>query len=184
LIDWDPRHLYRRVFADEGDVERFLTDVCTPAWHAQHDAGRPMAKTIPELCAAHPHHADAIRLWHDRYEDMILGEIPGTVDVVRDLHETGVRLLILSNMPADVVGVLDRFEWMTLFEAVIVSGQEGLTKPDSAIFQILIDRHSLEPSSTMFVDDRPDNVAAAAAMGFQAIRFTDAQSLRTAMAGS
>jgi 2-haloacid dehalogenase len=181
LVDWDPRHLYRQVLTDDDEVERFLAEVCTWEWHMQHDAGRPMTETIPELAARFPEHAEAIGLWRERYHDMVAGEIPGTVDVVRELHAAGVRLFALTNMPAEVMHVFDRFDWMDLFEAVVVSGQERLTKPDPAIYRILVDRHGVDVATTAFVDDRPDNVAAADALSFHGIRFTDAIALRTAL---
>jgi 2-haloacid dehalogenase len=182
LLDWDPRHLYRQVLGSDDEAERFLTEVCTWAWHTQHDLGRPMAETIPELIAEHPDHADAISLWHERYHDMIAGEVPGTADVVRELHAGGTRLLVLSNMPADVLHVLDGFEWLDLFDGVVVSGREGVIKPDPAIYRILVDRHGVEPSTTAFVDDRPENVEAATALGFRGIHFTDAGALRAELA--
>ncbi|MCU1374213.1 MAG: hydrolase, haloacid dehalogenase-like family [Actinomycetia bacterium] len=181
LVDWDPRHLYRQVLADDDEVERFLAEVCTWEWHTQHDLGRPMAETIPELSTRFPEHAGAIALWHERYHDMVAGEVPGTVEVVRELHAAGTRLLVLSNMPADVLHVLDGFEWLDLFDAVVVSGQEGLIKPDPAIYRILVDRHGVDPATTAFVDDRPENVAAATALGFRGIPFTDAPALRRAL---
>lgn len=179
LVDWDPRHLYRQVLADDDEVERFLAEVCTWTWHTQHDLGRPMAETIPELVAQHPEHEAAIRIWHDRYHDMVAGEVPGTSDVLRELHASGIRLFVLSNMPADVLHVLDRFEWLALFEGVVYSGREGVAKPDPAIYRLLVDRHGLDPATTAFVDDRQENVDAAAAVGFRAVRFTDASTLRS-----
>jgi 2-haloacid dehalogenase len=181
LVDWDPRHLYRQVLAGDDEVERFLAEVCTWAWHTQHDLGRPMAETIPELSAQFPEHAAAIALWHERYGDMIAGEVPGTADIVRDLHAAGVRLLVLSNMPVDVLHVLDRFEWLDLFDGIVVSGQERVIKPDPAIYRILVERHGVDPATTAFVDDRVENVEAATALGFRGIHFTDASSLRRSL---
>jgi len=178
LLDWDPRHLYRQVLGSEAEVERFLAEVATWAWHTQHDLGRPMAETIPELIAEHPEHAEAISVWHSRYHDMIAGEVPGTADVVRDLHAAGTRLLVLSNMPADVLHVIEGFEWLDLFDGVVVSGQEGVIKPDPAIYRILVDRHGVDPATAAFVDDRLENVEAATALGFHGIHFTDAATLR------
>ncbi|MCU1374518.1 MAG: family phosphatase [Actinomycetia bacterium] len=182
LVDWDPRHLYRQVLADDDEVERFLAEVCTWEWHTQHDLGRPMAETIPELAALHPEHAAAIALWRERYHDMVAGEVPGTAEVVRELHAAGVRLLVLSNMPADVLHVLDGFEWLGLFDAVVVSGREGVIKPDPAIYRILVDRHGVDPATAAFIDDRPENVAAATDLGFRGIHFTDAAALRRELA--
>jgi 2-haloacid dehalogenase len=178
LVDWDPRHLYRQVLGSDEEVEHFLAEVATWAWHTQHDLGRPMAETIPELIAEHPDHAEAIALWHSRYHDMVAGEVPGSIDVVRELHAAGVRLLVLSNMPADVLHVIEAFEWLDLFDGVVVSGQEGVIKPDPAIYRILVDRHGVDVATTAFVDDRIENVEAAAALGFHAVHFTDAAALR------
>ena len=53
LIDWNPHHLYRKLFgADEAAMEAFLARVCTPEWNARLDAGRPFAEAVEELVAA------------------------------------------------------------------------------------------------------------------------------------
>lgn len=179
LLDWDPRHLYRDVFDDADEMERFLTQVCTWEWHMHHDAGVPFAETIPELSTRFPEHAANIALWGSRYLDMFAGEVPGAVTVLRELHRDGVRLLGLSNMPAEIMPPLrERFAWLDLFEALVISGAEKVVKPDPAIYRILVDRFGVDPATTAFVDDRAENVEASKALGFVGIRFTDAQSLR------
>jgi HAD superfamily hydrolase (TIGR01509 family) len=179
LVDWDPRHLYREVFDDEDEMERFLAEVCTWEWHHRHDAGVPFAESIPALTNAFPEHAPLIAMWEDRYLDMVPGEIPGIVDVVRALHERGTRLLVLSNMPAEVWPPLrDRFEWFSLFDGAVISGDERVVKPDPSIYRILVDRFAVEPATTAFVDDRPENIAAANALGFRGVLFTGADALR------
>lgn len=182
LVDWDPRHLYRKVFEDSMEMERFLAEVCTWEWHHRHDAGVPFAESIPALSNAFPEHEQMIRLWDERYLDMIVGEIDGVVEVVRDLHAEGTRLLLLSNMPSEVwTPLTERFDWFELFDAAVVSGDEKIVKPDPAIYRILVDRHGVDPGSTAFVDDREENVEAAAALGFDAVLFTDASALRTSL---
>ena len=182
LLDWDPRHLYRTVFDDDAEVERFLTEVCTWEWHHRHDAGVPFAESIPAHCAEHPEHAAHIRLWETRYLDMIAGEIEGSVAVLRDLHDRGVRQLALTNMPVEVDALLrERFDWFAIFDGVVVSGAERVVKPEPAIYRILVERHAVDPSATSFVDDRPENVDAARALGFDAILFTDPGALRRAL---
>ncbi len=54
LIDWNPHHLYRALFAEEAAMESFLAEVCTDAWNACQDAGRPFAEAVAELTARHP----------------------------------------------------------------------------------------------------------------------------------
>lgn len=179
LVEWDPRHLYRDVFADPDEMERFLAEVCTWEWHHRHDAGVPFAESIPELSKLFPEQSANIALWASRYMDMIPGEVPGTVDVLRALHERGTRVLALTNMPVETEPPLrERFDWFELFDGIVVSGVEKLVKPDPSIYRVLIDRYRVDPATTAFVDDRPENVAAANALGFVGIQFTDAESLR------
>ena len=88
LIDWNPRYLYRTIIPEEQEMERFLSEVCTPEWHAQDDLGVSYEDTIPALVAAHPEWADEIRAWRERFDEMYGGVFDGTVDLVRDLPDT------------------------------------------------------------------------------------------------
>lgn len=182
LVEWDPRHLYRRLFESEEEMEWFLAEVCTWEWHHRHDAGVPFAESIPALSAAFPEHAELIAMWETHYQEMVPGEVPGTADVVRDLHAAGDRLLVLSNMPSEVwTPLIERFDWFALFEGWVVSGDERVVKPDPAIYRVLIDRFGVDPATSVFVDDRAENVEAANDLGFDGVLFTDAESLRTSL---
>jgi 2-haloacid dehalogenase len=180
LIDWNPRHLYRKEFAgDDETMERFLDEVCTPAWHSQHDLGVPFEKTIPPLVAAHPEWKAQIELWGPRFGEMWSGEVPGTVDLLAELRETPIRLLAITNWSDSTWPLaLQRFEFLGWFEAVVVSGEERLAKPDRRLFDVCIERHGLDPARTLFVDDNVVNLATAAALGFVTHRFRTAEELR------
>src|SRR6202166_1614649 len=78
LIDWNPRYLYRSMFDNDEDMETFLGSVCTMEWHYQHDLGRPMTETLPELVAQYPQYEAHIRSWV-REAEMIAGAIEPTV---------------------------------------------------------------------------------------------------------
>lgn len=185
LADWDPRYLYRQLFdGDDEAMEHFLATVCTPEWNLAMDAGRSRAEAVQELVAAHPHHEHLIRAWVERWEDMLGAEIAGTADVLTELRARGVRLLALTNWSAETFPVArERFASFAHFEAIVVSGEHGLAKPDPALFRVLIDRYHVEPARTAFVDDRADNVEAAARLGLTALLFTDPSTLRTDLAG-
>jgi len=86
LLDWDPRHLYRQLFASAAEMETFLSTVCTPAWHVQHDLGIEMAGSCAELAARHPDQAALITAWADRSEEMVRGEIDGSVALLAGLR--------------------------------------------------------------------------------------------------
>lgn len=183
LIEWDPRHLYRTLLDDDTAVEAFLAEVCTLDWHAQHDAGRPFAETIPEHCARHPEHAALIRAWADRYVEMSPFPVPGMVELVEELHDADVALFGLTNMPAEVWEPLcQRFGFLDRLRDTIVSGHEGMVKPDPRIFALVVARFRLDAPSTVFVDDTAANVEAARTAGLQALRFTGADQLRRDLA--
>jgi 2-haloacid dehalogenase len=179
VIDWDPRHLYRKLLADEAAVEEFLATVCTPEWNAELDRGRPFAEGVAELVERHPEHAAAIAAYHERWPEMVAGDIPGTVEVLAELRAAGVPLYALTNWSAETFAITrGRFEFLEWFDGLLVSGEERVTKPDPAIFQLLLDRFGLDPTATVFVDDSEVNVAAARRLGFDAIRFTGHEELR------
>ena len=179
LLDWNPRHLYRTLFDDEAEMERFLSEVCTMEWHHAHDLGVSPEQTIPPLIAAHPEYADMIRAWPERSEEMLAGPIDGTVDVLRDLTAAGVPCYALTNMEAwTYPGRRERYPFLTWFDGTIVSGFEGVAKPDPRVFELLLDRFGLKAADTLFIDDSAKNVEAARAAGMQAIEFESPTTLR------
>ena len=185
LIDWNPRHLYRQLIDDEPEMERFLRDVVSAEWNLEHDRGRSFDDGIALLIRQHPDQADLIAAFRDRWPETLGGPIQASVDILAELRDTGVRLLALTNWSAETYPLgAARFPFLGWFEAVVVSGEERLVKPDPAIFRLLIERHGLEPRRTVFVDDLGANVAAAAALGFRAIQFTSASALRRELAGA
>jgi 2-haloacid dehalogenase len=183
LIDWDPRHLYRKLLADEAAVEEFLATVCTPEWNLEQDRGRPFAEGVAELVERYPAHAAAITAYSERWPEMLGGDIPGSVEVLAELRAAGVPLYALTNWSAETFGFArERFQFLAWFDGVLVSGEERLIKPDPRFFQLLADRFGLDPATTFFVDDAEANVAAARRLGFDAVLFTDPRQLRQDLA--
>jgi 2-haloacid dehalogenase len=184
LIDWDPRYLYRKLLADEAAVEEFLATVTTLEWNAEQDRGRSFAEGVAELVERHPAHAAAIAAYHERWPEMLGGDIPGTVELLAELRAAGVPLFALTNWSAETfVYARERFEFLGWFDGVVVSGEERLVKPDPRLFRRLLDRFGLAPEATLFVDDSPANVTAARRLGMDAVRFTDPERLRRDLAG-
>jgi 2-haloacid dehalogenase len=185
FIDWNPRHLYRKLFpGDEEAMERFLSEVTTSEWNHELDAGRPFAEAIADLQVAHPEHAELIAAYWDRWPEMI-GEVnQDTAQIVRDLRGRGLHVYALSNWSAETYPrTIPLAPELHLFEDVLLSGEAKLAKPDPRVFAIATQRFKVEPARTVFIDDMAANVAAARAAGFPAIQFTDAAALRAALLG-
>lgn len=184
LVDWNPRYLYRKLLnGDEDAVGRFLSEICTAEWNIRLDAGRSIDEGIAELAARHPEQELLIRAWKDRWEEMLRGPIEETVATLEELYERGLALYALTNWSAETFPIARRrFPFFARFRDIVVSGEEGVAKPDPAIFQILLRRAGLVAQRSVFVDDSPVNVAAAERLGFHAIRFTTADHLRKRLA--
>jgi 2-haloacid dehalogenase len=179
LIDWNPRHLYRQLFTDQAEMERFLAEVCTDAWHRQHDLGADILESCQRLAAGHPADHAMIMAWAERGEEMAAGQIDGTVEILAGLKDTGVPCYALSNMEPDAFAIrYDRFAFMKLFDGFVISGHEGVAKPDPQIFRILLDRFALDPSSTVFIDDAERNTDAARGLGLRTVLFASPAQLR------
>ena len=180
LLDWDPRYVYRSLFEDPGDMEEFLARVCTSDWHRAHDLGADITRSCEQLARRYPEHRDMIMVWAERGEEMVAGQFDGTVEILGELKAAGMPCYALSNMEPDAFRVRRaRFAFMDWFDDHVISGFEGVAKPDPRIFAILLDRHGLRPQTTVFIDDQPRNVAAARALGLKALQFTSPAQLRS-----
>ncbi|WP_120221568.1 HAD family hydrolase [Sphingopyxis sp. FD7] len=178
LFDWDLRHLFAKLIDDEAELEWFLTNVVTPQWHYQHDAGRPLADMLPELKADFPDHAALIDAYAARFNETIPGPVPGSLELVERLDDAAVPLFAITNFGHEfwegfrpTQPVFDRFQ------GIVVSGAEKLTKPDPAIYRLAIERFGIDPAGALFIDDVPANVAAAESVGMAGHVFAGAAAL-------
>lgn len=184
LVDWDPRYLYRKLFAgDDAAMERFLGEVCTSEWNLQQDAGRSFADASALLKREHPQEAELIDAYHQRWPEMIAGPIEGTVEILRELQAQSTPLYALTNWSHETFPVaLELFDFMAWFSGVVVSGQEGLIKPDPEIFRLLMRRYELRPEDLVYIDDNARNAQTASELGMHGIHFSGAEPLRRELA--
>jgi 2-haloacid dehalogenase len=179
LVDWDPRYLYRQLMPAH-EVDDFLDEVGFAAWNREQDAGSGWAEAVRRHGERYPHRRELLAAYPARFPETLGGDIPGSVALLTELHGGGVRLLALTNWSAETFPhARARFGWLDLFEDVVVSGVEGMAKPDPAIFRLLLDRHGLSAADTVFVDDSPANIHAAADLGLTALLFRTAEELRS-----
>ncbi len=179
LVDWDPRHLYRKVFADTARMDLFLSEVCHPAWNLAQDAGRPWPEAEREAIARHPDLAPEIRAYRARWHEMLSGDIPESVAILEELAAKRVPLYAITNFAADTFAeTCARFPFFRHFQGIVVSGTEKLIKPDARIYQLLATRYDLDLSACVFIDDSAKNCIGARAAGMHAIDFVGAGDAR------
>lgn len=175
LFQWDFRHLFRKMIDDADELEWFVTHVVTEQWHFQHDAGTPLAEMLPKRIAEFPRYAEHIEAYGARFNESIPGPVPGSLELVERIDAAGHPLFAITNFGAEFWAcfrptqpVFDRFR------DIVVSGEERLTKPDPAIFELAARRFGHAPASMLFIDDSAANIAAARDCGWQVHHFIDA----------
>lgn len=179
LIDWNPRYLFRKVFTNQEEMEWFLANICTYEWNMQQDAGKLFSVATRELQEKFPEYSDKIALYYGRWEEMLGGEIKGTVEIFRRLKSAGMPLYALTNWSHEAFPVAyNRYGFMKEFDGLVVSGYEKLLKPDHAIYRVLMKRYNINPADSVYIDDNKPNADAAAELGFNAIHFQSPEQLR------
>ncbi len=183
LIEWNPRHVFRKVFNDDVKMEFFLTHICSTAWNEEHDRGRPFAEGVRLLQAEHPEYSKEIAMYSDRWVEMLNGALPG-VELLREWKAEGkYRLYGLTNWAAETFPVAyDMYDFFKLFDGIVVSGEEKLIKPDPRIFEVLLERYDIKAEETIFIDDNAVNIAAAQKLGFKGVLFDTLERVRPQLA--
>ena len=172
LLRWDPRNLYGRVFADEGARESFLAGPLAMSFVTETDVAPSFAAAIEARASAFPEHAEALRLFDARWMETLGGPIAENVALLHRLKAAGARTHALSNFAHEKFALAaDAFPFLRAFDVAVISGHEGVAKPDRRIFEILVERTGRAPQELLFVDDSAKNVEAARAFGIETILY-------------
>ena len=180
LIDWNPKYVYREVFkGDEKKVDWFLDTICTFDWNVEQDAGRTFKEATQYLIDRHPQYEEWIRIYYDRWEDMLGGPIQDSVLLLNKLKAANNhQLYALTNWSAEAFPVaLERYDFLQHFEGILVSGEEKMRKPFSVIYELMLDRYKINAEKSVFIDDNFDNVLGAQKVGMKAIHYKNSQQL-------
>ena len=179
LIEWDRRNLFEKLIDDPAELQVFLDTVFTMEDNMELDRGTPLHDVASAVALRHPQKRDLVMAFADRWPETLGGVIDGTVQILDELSLNGVPLYALSNWGRDTFAMIEpNYSFFELFDGMVISGREGVIKPDPAIFDLLCSRHSFEPEDAVFIDDSGANIAAAMSLGFDAILFEQPDRLR------
>ncbi|PTN02974.1 2-haloacid dehalogenase [Rhodovulum imhoffii] len=177
LIDWQPVRFYRARLGAARQAALFDA-VDLEGMNAALDLGAPFRETVCALADKHPAYSEEIRLWHDSWLQMASPAIPGTATLLRALKARSVPVFALSNFglgPFDLARAA--YPVLKEFDRTYLSGALRLAKPDPAIYAAVEEDCGLPPEALLFTDDRPENIAAARARGWQTHLFAGAPDL-------
>lgn len=178
FVKWDVYAVYNRFFPNPQAVDSFLREIRFAEWNEHQDAGRPFQEGIADLSAQFPHYADLIQAYDTYWNDSITEVYDGTVEIARKLKREGWPLYLLSNFSAEKFPLMQqRFDFLNLFDDMIISGEHNLIKPDPAIFLLTLERIKRSANECLFIDDSLPNIETARTLGFQTIHFQSPEQL-------
>ena len=181
LVDWDPRHVFDEHYFDSEEKRKyFFNHICTSDWNEEQDAGRSIVTATLERISLFPDWEKPIRDYYGRWTEMLKAPIPGSVEILRQLKDSGkYRLYALTNWNAGLFDIaLVRYDFLHWFDGRVVSGEEKIRKPFPEFYQLLLDRYKTTAKESLFIDDNLRNIKAAEALGISSIIFQNPEQLK------
>ena len=178
FFDWDPNHFYKDIFDTQEEINYFLTKVWSDEWNLKQDAGRSIEEAESELLLQFPNYEKEIKMYYKNHRNMIRGTFNLSIKVLEKLKKENYKCYVLSNWSAETfVGMEDEYPFLNLFDGMVISGEDKLTKPDSAIYKLAINRFNLIPDETVFIDDKLVNIQAAQNLQLHTIHLTNPKNI-------
>jgi 2-haloacid dehalogenase len=181
LLDWNPRYVFDENYFDSLEKrDHFFANICTSDWNEEQDAGRSIVEATQDLVKEFPDWEQPIRDFYGRWTEMLRGPIPGTVEIFRQLKESGkYKIYALTNWQTGLFDIaLVRYNFLHWFDGRVVSGEEKTRKPFPEFYQRLLDRYHVDPAKSLFIDDSLRNIKAAKEMGINTIHFISSSQLK------
>ena len=174
FFDWDPNHFYKDIFDTEDEIKFFLTNVCNDEWNIKQDAGRTIIEAESELIPLFPKYEEEIRMYYKNHRKMIRGTFDLSIKILEKLKKLNYDCYVLSNWSAETfIGMVDDYPFLHKFDGLLISGEDNLMKPDTAIYKLAIKRFNLVPKETVFIDDKLENINAARDLHLNAIHLVN-----------
>ena len=175
LIEWQPENFYDRTVG-ESRRKAFFADTEIHRHHEAIDAGASLPGMIESLLPQYPEYEAELRMWNDNWNDLAAPAIPHSVRLLNALVDKGVPVFTLTNFGHDNFPLSQAvYPFLNRFEREYVSGRLKMIKPDPAIYAHVEADSGINPAHLLFTDDRADNIAAAAARGWQTHLFEHPQ---------
>jgi epoxide hydrolase-like predicted phosphatase len=181
LVDWQPHLAWEERLGSAEAAHAFVERTGFRALNARADGGERFADLAQEITdpGDRAQFADYVAL----YARTVPDAIQGTWDILDRLKAMGTPVHAITNWSAETwpegLKVHPRLD--DVFDTLVVSGREGVMKPDPRIFHLLCNRAGAAAEDCIFIDDGLHNVDGARAIGMDGIHFTSPEALETAL---
>lgn len=177
LIKWDLNPLFSELIGDQEAIDIFIAKTDFFNWNLQMDAGLRFEEGVASHSKKFPEYAPVFEAFDKRWAETVPGAIDESVEILKSLIAANVPIYAITNFSAEKwVNACQMYPFLgSSFVDTIVSGEVKMTKPNAAIYQILLDRNNLNAEDCIFIDDTKANVDAACALGVDGILFTSSE---------
>ena len=180
LIDWSPEYVYLKEFrGDRQKMNWFLNEICAWEWNMNQDAGYPLQKATEERVELFPEYEELIRMYYGRWEEMLGHAHDDTLQILQKaINHTNYKVYALTNWSGETFPIArKKFDWLSWFEGILVSGDEGMRKPHREIYELMLNRFNIEAEKAIFIDDSLPNIEGSESLGIKGIHFNSAEQL-------
>ncbi len=178
LVDWHPEAAFLPELGSLAAVQDFLARTDFFARNLRADAGAAWADLAAEI--ADPADRALFAAYPSRFAGCIPNAIEPSWQAMAALRAAGLAIHAITNWSAETwpLGMAAHPRLATAFGVTVVSGREGVLKPDPRIFNLLCTRTGLAPQDCLFIDDSAKNIQGAADFGMDTLHFTGPAALR------
>lgn len=175
LVEYDFVDFFRQLIPDAKrcmQLASILTDEETLRRFDREE--KPIEELVKDLISENPAFEDEIRLFAERYPEIITGEMPGMKELLVRLKGEGFSLYGLSNWCSKVYVTMGQYDIFQLMDGYVISSEEHLVKPEAGIYHRLYEKFGLKPEECIFADDKQENIEGARRTGMRGIVFENA----------
>ena len=175
LVEYDFVDFFRRLIPDARrcmQLASIMTDDETLRRFDREE--KPIEELVKDLISENPAFEDEIRLFAERYPEIITGEMPGMKELLARLKGEGFSLYGLSNWCSKVYVTMGQYDIFQLMDGYVISSEEHLVKPEAEIYHRLYEKFGLKPEECIFADDKQENIEGALRTGMRGIVFENA----------
>ena len=170
VVQWNPTRIREMTGLPEAKTDVFKSRYFEDLW-LELDRGTTDEREVANKVAAE---TELSKVEVDLYFAAVresLVDFTESIDLIRQMKDQGIKMYVLSNMSLVNAKYLRQRVYFQLFDGIVISAEEKLIKPDTALFQLLLDRYQLDPTKMVFMDDSLPNITAAESLGMHGVHF-------------
>ncbi len=154
LLKFQPKEFLLRFTDDAEYIEQFIAKIFRSNIWINLDRGTTSLENAKDdFVSKYSKEKDFLTLFFNHWMEM-LTPIEENIEILKNLRNIGYKTYILSNFIRETYTFIEKkYDIFSLFEGQIISGRENVIKPEKAIYKLLLNRFSLIPEESLFIDD-------------------------------